>query len=244
MQPTTNSLINITRKAARTLQRDFLELESLQSSSRGTSEFCQRSYMRAKATLHEESQKHTRYVYFADESEPNLDKADTVILIYPIEGLDNLSKALPFFAISIVYLRRINSILVPSNAVMSFPALNEIYYAEKNGGVWLDRMTGNSSDRSIRLRVSACKDTQNAFFAGNDPKKAAFGKNQLHYGSACYNLALFAAGKLDIIQADLLNYTLVPLYNLIISEANGFVISNKEQMLGANINLRDKLSTL
>ena len=242
MQPITNSLIQATRKATRYLQRDYLELESLQNSPRGTAEFCKRSYNRVKSTLKEELQKHTSFICFADEDKISLDKAETAILIHPIEGIDNLSKALPFFAISIVVLKKINMILTPFSGVMNFPALGETLYAEKNGGVWLEKIANNSSDKSFRLRVSGCNNLRDAYIASNDIQNASvMTKNQLHFGSLCYHLALLASGKLDIVHATSLNYTLEPLYNLVISEANGFVISDNEQITGTNIELRSKL---
>ena len=64
MQNDTSLIVDVTRKASRFLQRDYFELENLQSSDRGTSVFCQKSYSKALQMLREGLSKYYKTIIF------------------------------------------------------------------------------------------------------------------------------------------------------------------------------------
>ncbi len=113
MQPITNLLILSLRRALKFLQRDFLELELLQSSGRANEGFAKNSYVRLKSRLQEELEKNVKNIYFSDMSfsEYALQNhgLDECIFVNPIDSLSNLAKSLPFFGLSLTYLKRLNN---------------------------------------------------------------------------------------------------------------------------------------
>ncbi|WP_032139451.1 inositol monophosphatase family protein [Rickettsia tamurae] len=161
MQPITNLLINALRKAVKFLHRDFLELEMLQKNSVRNEEFCKRSYLRLKTLLCEELQKHTQYLFFPDDQFDLNNNYESVFLINPIDSPNNFARSIPFFAISVTYLKRNQEVLTPTSTVIYFPALNEIYYAEKGKGAWIEKNNLNSNYQGLRLRVSDNADLKN-----------------------------------------------------------------------------------
>jgi myo-inositol-1(or 4)-monophosphatase len=247
MQPVTNSLINVTRKAVKYLQRDFFELEMLQSSKqeRNIEQFCIKAFSRTKTLLQEELQKHSKFQYFSGEKFELADIPETVLFISPIDSIANFAKSLPFFGISITYLRKINQILIPTNVVINFPALGEIYYAEKGAGVWLEKTTHNL-DKAVRLRVSGCPSLDNATIATDDLGNYLDTiKNARHFGSHCYEAVLLAAGKLDAICFSSLDGILNPGFELLVRESGGIIIQNdKASFISSNYNLADKFKQI
>lgn len=243
MQPTTSSLINATRKAIKFLQRDFLELEMLQRSSRGNIDFCNKSYERAKSLLQEELQKHSKFLFFPEDKPEWASLPDIVLFINPLDSVNNLARSIPFFAISITYLKKINETLLPTCTVINFPALDEIYYAEKGGGAWVEKNTLNntSNSKGVRLRVSGIDNIKNALIA-TDNDDLAEKKNIRVFGSHCYEMTLLAAGKLDIVSFSSLNYTLKPGFELVATEAGGSVVIRDKKFIATNYELKDNLN--
>jgi myo-inositol-1(or 4)-monophosphatase len=244
MQPTINSLITATRKATKFLQRDFFELEMLQNSSRGTQEFCTNSYLRTKNFLKEELQKHYQFLFFADEKYSVNDEATIMVFVNPIEGIQNLGKSIPFFAITVTYLKKIQQEFVPTFSIINFPVLNEVYYAEKGGGVWSEADSRTSS-KVTRLRVSGCSNIEQAMVATNDTTAGLkISQNVRCFGSECYNLIMFATGKCDIFYSTTTDYALKAAFSLIIRESGGMLIPTKCGMLSSNNHLIEKIKPL
>ena len=239
MQPTTNYLITASRIAAKFLQRDFFELELLQNSSRGTQEFCNNSYLRTKDFLKEELQKHAQFLFFSDEQLSFNNDATIAILINPIEGMQNLAKSIPFFAINITYLKKSPQGFVPFFSVINFPALNEIYYAEKGAGVWSE---GKVNTNITRLRISSNNSVDQAIVATDDIATGLkISKNIRLFGSECYHLIMFAAGKCDIFYSSTTDYSLKTASSLIIRESGGVSTSVNQGVLASNHELIDKI---
>lgn len=242
MQPTTNLLFKAMRKALKFLQRDFFELEMLQSSNRGTEEFCNKSYLRVKELLLEELQRYYKQICFADEKKELIPIADNILLVQPIDGLNNFSKSLPFFCTIITLLKNNNNNLTPTHCVIYFPALDEIYYAEKGNGAWSEKSSVREINKASRLRVSNFGNLEKAIIASEDmltcPK---IFKNIRNFGSSCYHTCLFVAGKLDGIYSPNLNFYLKTGLELLVLEAGGFLIKNEKNFLVSNPPLADKI---
>jgi myo-inositol-1(or 4)-monophosphatase len=160
-----------------------------------------------------------------------------VFLINPLDSLSNLEKSIPFFAVSITCLKKINKILTTVCTVINFPALNEIYYVEKGRGVWVE----NNNTNSTRLRVSGCSSFDNFLIStDNLDINPVFFKNARVFGSHCYSMLLFAAGKVDAVYFASLNYTLKDAFDLIIQESGGVLINSDKAFVATNYELKEK----
>jgi myo-inositol-1(or 4)-monophosphatase len=241
MQPTTSSIINATRKSAKFLQRDFSELEMLQNSNRGTGDFCKKSYLRTKEFLKEELQKHSKIIFFADEKYQLPTNDQVVILVSPIEGVENLAKSLPFFATAITYMKKIQDELSPVISVINFPILNQIYYAEKGNGTWIENNPA-VYHKTTRLKASSCNNLEQALIATDNAAMGLKIANNIRIsGSTLYNLILFSSGKIDIFHSEANNQTITTHCSLFIKESGGIVLQKSKNMLASNPNLIDKI---
>ncbi|WP_218460914.1 inositol monophosphatase family protein [Rickettsia sp. TH2014] len=238
MQPITNLLINALRKAVKFLHRDFLELEMLQKDSVRNEEFCKRSYLRLKTLLCEELQKHTQYLFFPEDQFDLNNNYESVFLINPIDSPNNFARSIPFFAISVTYLKRNQEVLTPTSTVIYFPALTEIYYAEKGKGAWIEKNNLNSNYQGLRLRVSDNADLKNCLAIIEDVNHNDLEEievdNIRSFGSPCYGATLVASGKADLICLSLLNFTLYYAFELLIKEAGGIIIDFNDKFIYSN----------
>ncbi|AFC73967.1 inositol monophosphatase family protein [Rickettsia montanensis] len=245
MQPITNLLIHVLRKAVKFLHRDFLELEMLQKNSVRNEEFCKRSYLKLKTLLCEELQKHTQYLFFPEDKFNLNNNYESVFLINPIDSPNNFARSIPFFAISVTYLKRNQEVLTPTSTVIYFPALYEIYYAEKGKGAWIEKNNLNSNYQGLRLRVSDNADLKNCLAIIEDVNHNDLEEigvdNIRSFGSPCYGATLVASGKADLICLSLLNFTLYYAFELFIKEAGGIIIDSSDKFLYSNRYIAKKL---
>lgn len=238
MQPITNYLISSATKASKFLQRDFMELAILQSSSKKTSEFATKSFEKVRTLLNEELSKNYKYILFSDEKPIMSDKADIVLLVNPIDSLENLTRGLPFFAISITYLERNNALLVPKYHIMYFPVLSLIFHAEKGAGCWLKNINNHLDSR---LRISCQEEISHSILATNNSELAPkLSKNLRLFGSDCYSAAFFASGKTDFLYLSEINYTLKPGFDMMIREAGGLVLNISKDFIASNALMADQ----
>src|SRR3954447_16106417 len=130
--PLLNVMIRAARKAARTLKRDFGEVENLQVSLKGPANFVTAADHRAEETLREELM-HARpnYGFIGEEGgrHEGSDKTHTWI-VDPLDGTTNFLHGIPQFAISIA-LEREGQIVA---GLVYNPANDELFIAEKGKG--------------------------------------------------------------------------------------------------------------
>ena len=194
-------MIAAARKAGRKLARDFGEVAELQVSKKGPADFVSAADLKAEETLVEELSKvRPGYGFLAEErgAVEGTDKTHTWI-IDPLDGTTNFLHGLPHFAINIA-LEREGAVVA---AVTYNPANNELFWAEKGKGAFLN---------DKRLRVAARRQLIESIlatgipFAGR-PGHAQFLK-ELHqmtqrvagvrrFGSAALDMAYIAAGRFD-----------------------------------------------
>src|SRR4051812_27787331 len=142
--PLLNVMIKAARKAARTLKRDFGEVEHLQVSLKGPANFVTAADRRAEQILLEElTLARPGYSFLGEEGgrREGPDKTHTWI-VDPLDGTTNFLHGIPHFAISIA-LEREDEIVA---GLIYEPTRDEMFWAEKGVGAYLN-------DR--RLRVSA-----------------------------------------------------------------------------------------
>jgi len=203
-----SALINVmdaaARKAARRLVRDFGEVEQLQVSQKGPSDFVSTADTQAEDTLRYELQKVRPDYGFVLEEGGEIKGKDlsNCWIIDPLDGTTNFLHGIPHFAISIA-LQRDNDIFA---GVIYDPTRDEMFYAEKGQGAFVN-------DR--RLRVSGRNTLSDAVIATGIPHRGRVSAKGMELfsrelmalmpkvagirrlGSAALDMAYVAAGRYD-----------------------------------------------
>ncbi len=222
-----NVMIGAARKAARSLKRDFGEVEKLQVSLKGPANFVSSADRRAEEILRTELAKaRPGYGFLGEEGgrHEGTDKTHTWI-VDPLDGTTNFLHGLPQFAISIG-LERADTVVA---GVIYNPITDELFTAERGKGAFLN---------DYRLRVAARKRMTDAVVACGLPH---YGRGQLElgraelaavqekvaglrrFGSAALDLAYVAAGRFDIYWERNLSPWDMAAGILMVREAGGFV---------------------
>lgn len=243
MDTITNSLIVTSRKVIKFLRRDFLELEMLQRSSKGNYDFCNKSYTKIQELLGSDLQKYSKYIFFPGDklspgALPDLDTDEMVLLINPIDSLRNLERSIPFFALSITCLKKINQVFTAHYSVINFPALDQVYYVEKGKGVKAE----NSNMNVGRLRVSSCANIHNSIMViDNMSLDLRLFQDIRIFGSHCYGILMLISGKVEAVYFSSLDYTLKACFELLVQEAGGAIIASDKAFIATNYDLAKEL---
>ncbi len=238
MHSVTNYLIGATSKASKFLKRDFYELAPLQFSGKKNLEFCKKSFDRTKEFLKEELGKRYKCLLFSDEPFKIPEQTDLAILIEPVDSIENLSRSIPFFAISITYLEISQGKATPKFHIMNFPALDLIYHAEKGDGAWIKNM---SNDMESRVRASKIDDLDQAVFITDDTEfSLKITTNLRMFASPCYSLAFFISGKADLLRLSRLNYSLKAGFDMCVRESGGMIVETEEGITACSISILDQ----
>jgi len=135
------------------------------------------------------------YGILAEESASKEKKSDSTWIIDPIDGTHNYFFGLPMFAVSIALQKRDKI----QCGVIFLPALNELYYAERGKGAFMNGKRISVSKRPMEKAVVAISARIVA-----SPKRLDFFKefypkifSSRNFGSACFALANLAAGNID-----------------------------------------------
>ena len=139
-------MIKACEKASKILKRDFGEIEQLQVSKKGPTDFVTNSDIKVERIIIEElSKAKPNFSIISEENGivKNKDDSNTWI-IDPIDGTVNFLHGIPHFGISIA-LKSNNEII---SGIIFDPIKDEIFYAEKNKGAYLNNK---------RIRVSKKK---------------------------------------------------------------------------------------
>ncbi|MBY0568463.1 MAG: inositol monophosphatase [Hyphomonadaceae bacterium] len=221
-------MIAAARKAGRALARDFGEVENLQVSRKGPSDFVSSADIKAEKTLFEELSKARPGYGFVMEERGVVEGTDKTNrwLVDPLDGTTNFLHAIPHFAVSIGLERE--GVLVAG--VIYNVVRDELFWAEKGAGAYLN-------DR--RLRVAARADMRDALFATGTPFLGKPGHDKAlkeignviaksagirRFGSAALDLAYVAAGRFDGYWERNLNVWDIAAGTVIVREAGGTVI--------------------
>ncbi len=181
-----NIMIKASEKASKILIRDFGEIEKLQVSKKGPSDFVTNSDIKVEKIIIEELKKaRPGYSIISEENgtENNKDKNNTWI-IDPIDGTINFLHGVPHFAISIA-LKSYDEIV---SGLIYDPIKNEMFFAEKDNGAFFN---------NHRIKVSKKNEINDCLFVtGGKLEK----EPKLLYrksGSAALDMAYVSAGRYD-----------------------------------------------
>jgi myo-inositol-1(or 4)-monophosphatase len=156
--PIINIMSRAAEKAARSLKRDFYEVENLQISVKGPGDFVSAADKRAEQIIYEELLKaRPDAAFLMEESGEVKGKGNSRFIIDPLDGTNNFLHGVPYWCISIA----LEEAGKMTAAVILDPIGDEMFYATKGGGAW---MRGNK-----RLRVSGRKDMAMCLLASNIP---------------------------------------------------------------------------
>jgi myo-inositol-1(or 4)-monophosphatase len=221
-----NVMVAAARKAARTLRRDFGEVEKLQVSLKGPANFVSAADHRAEETLRAELAKaRPGYGFLGEEGgrQEGSDKSHCWI-VDPLDGTTNFLHGIPQFAISIG-LEREGTIVA---GVVYNPLNEELFVAERGKGAFLNDQ---------RLRVAARKRLSEAVIACGLPhlgrgdlaqfrKEFAVVQEKVaglrRFGAAALDLAWVAAGRLDAYWERNLSAWDMAAGLILVREAGGF----------------------
>ena len=220
-----NIMIKASEKASKILIRDFGEIEKLQVSKKGPSDFVTNSDLKAEKIIIEELKKaRPNYSIISEENgvEINKDKDNTWI-IDPIDGTINFLHGVPHFAISIA-LKSNNEII---SGLIFDPIKDEMFFAEKDRGAFFNNR---------KIRVSKKNKLENCLFVTGGKIKQEPDLSYRKSGCAALDMAYVAAGRYDGYFQNNLNLWDIAAGIILITEAGG-VLNKIDLSVNKNIKI-------
>jgi myo-inositol-1(or 4)-monophosphatase len=227
LSPNMNVMIRAAEKAAKSLLRDFGEVEQLQVSRKGPGDFVTNADKRAEEILYKElSTARPDFGFLMEESgvvKPLKGDGKTRWIIDPLDGTLNFLHGVPHWAISIG-LEENNEITA---GIIYDPIRDELFRAEKGAGAFA---------RNKRLRVSGRNNIEIAMVATGSPPQQAESRDVFlneycavqkrvpgirRFGSAALDMAYVAAGRLEAFWERDLHPWDMAAGHLIVKEAQG-----------------------
>ncbi|AEI94031.1 MULTISPECIES: inositol monophosphatase family protein [Roseobacter] len=222
-----NIMMKAARRAGRSLVKDFREVENLQVSMKGAGDFVSRADLNSEKVLKEDLMgARPTYGWLAEESgeEEGQDPTRRWI-VDPLDGSTNFLHGLPHWAVSIA-LEHKGQVVA---GVVYDPAKDELFFAEKGAGAWMN---------DSRLRVSGRSQMIESIFATGLP----FGGSTdlpdtlrdlgrvlpgcagvRRWGAASLDLSYVAAGRYDGFWERRLKAWDIAAGLIIVREAGGFL---------------------
>ena len=205
-------MIKACEKASKVIIRDFGEVENLQVSKKGPKDFVTKTDKRAEKIIIEELSKSKKnYSFITEENGKIFNKnKDIFWIIDPIDGTTNFLHGIPHFAISIAL--QIEDEIV--TGLIFDPIKNEIFYAEKNSGSFLN---------NTRIKVSKKSQLDECLFATNNTgiSTAYPILNLRNSGCAALDLAYVGCGRFDGYFNGSINIWDIAAGKIIVEEAGG-----------------------
>ena len=235
--PHLNIMIEATEKAGRALTRDFGEVEQLQVSRKGPGDFVSTADLKSEKILREELLKARPSYSFLFEESGELKGTDKSFrwIIDPLDGTTNFLHGIPHWSISVA-LEKDGEVVA---AVILDPIKNELFFAEKGGGAFMNskrlRVSGRTSSEDCLIGFSHEK-TKEFYSDLSATTPSAGGIRRM--GSTCLDLAYVAAGRFDVFWCRGLYPWDSAAGSLLIKEAGGFVTDingGKNYVYGRNI---------
>ena len=227
-------MIKASEKASKILIRDFGEVEKLQVSNKGPSDFVTNADLKAEKIIIEELKRaKPNYSILSEEKGIEKNKDNKTWIIDPIDGTINFLHGIPHFAISIA-LKDGNEIIA---GLIYDPIKDEMFYAEKNNGAFFNNQ---------RIRVSKKNNISECLFVTSGEIEFNYDFSFRKSGSAALDLAYVAAGRYDGYFQKKLKIWDIAAGIIILEEAGGLIneidISNTKDIniIASNIDINAK----
>ena len=230
-------MIKASEKASKVLIRDFGEIEKLQVSKKGPSDFVTNSDLKTEKIIIEELKKaKPNFSIISEENgtEDNKDKNNTWI-IDPIDGTVNFLHGIPHFAISLAL--KSNDEIV--SGLIFDPIKNEMFYAEKDSGAFFN---------NHRVRVSKKNQINDCLFVTGGKMKNELDLPYRKSGCAALDMAYVAAGRYDGYFQYNLNIWDIAAGIVLIKEAGGIIndidltVNENIKVIASSPDINDKLN--
>lgn len=224
--PLINVMARAAEKAGRVLVRDFGEVEQLQVSRKGPTDFVTNADTKAEKILMEElGRARPDFGFWTEEAgKVNADRKER-FLIDPLDGTLNFLHGIPIWSISIAAEREGEVVA----GIIYEPLTDQLFWADKGVGAFVGHQ---------RLRVSSRRDMSEALtgFSMSPRAMQSTDEELIHklsgqvaglrrIGSSALNLAYTAAGRFDAYWCKNMNPWDVAAGVLMIREAGGLVTS-------------------
>jgi len=205
-----NVMIKASEKASKILIRDFGEIEKLQVSKKGITDFVTNADLKVEKIIIDELKKARPDFSFISEENgiKNNKNTNNTWIIDPIDGTVNFLHGVPHFAISIA-LRSNNEII---SGLIYDPIKDEMFFAEKNNGAFLNNQ---------KIRVSKKNDIENCLFTTGETLEKEPDFLYRKSGCAALDLAYVAAGRYDGYFQKKLNLWDIAAGIVLLNEAGG-----------------------
>ena len=221
-------MVQAATKAARSLVRDFGEVENLQVSKKGPADFVSNADRRAEEIVFDELRKARPTYAFLLEEQGEVAGTDGQHrwIVDPLDGTTNFLHGIPLFAVAIA-LERAGEIVA---SVVYNPVMNELFVAEKGGGAWVGdrrrlRVAGRRhlADSVIVTGINSRGNNGDALQLRQLNMVAPAAAGIRRTGSASVDLAWLAAGRFDgFWEAQLKPWDIAPGW-LLLREAGGIM---------------------
>ncbi|MDH2325825.1 inositol monophosphatase family protein [Cereibacter sp. SYSU M97828] len=196
-----NLMIKAARKAGRSLVKDFREVENLQVSSKGPGDFVSKADREAERIIKEELMGGRPTYGWLGEETGGTDGQDPTRrwIVDPLDGTTNFLHGLPHWAVSIA-LEHKGEIVA---GVVFDAAKDEMFWAEKGAGAWMNESRLRVSGRS--RMIESIYATGIPFATGGTLPASLQDLARLmpvcagvrRWGAAALDLAYVAAGRYD-----------------------------------------------
>lgn len=227
LSPTMNIMLRAAEKAAKSLIRDFGEVEQLQVSRKGPGDFVSAADHRSEGIIFEElSKARSDFGFLMEErGKAGAKEYESRWIVDPLDGTTNFLHGIPHWNIAIA-LEEKGEIVA---GIVYAPVINEMFRAEKGQGAFM---------RNKRLRVSGRNVMTDSVFLTGEPRRVPdeqsifvseyatvqrAGASLRRFGSAALDLAYVAAGRAEGFWERHLNPWDVAAGSIIVKEAGGLL---------------------
>ena len=219
-------MIKAAEKASKSVIRDFGEVEKLQVSKKGPRDFVTKTDKLVEKILIEELSKTKKNYSFLSEETGKIENKDkeNIWIIDPIDGTTNFLHGIPHFAICVALKSKKDIV----SGLVFDPIKDEMFYAEKNMGAYLNNQ---------RLRVSNKNTLEECLFSSNHEGVKFSNLNMRYSGCAALDLAYVASGRLDGFFHNKINIWDVAAGALLVEEAGG-IVNNLKKFDPYNIDIK------
>lgn len=222
-----NIMFKTARAVGRILLKDFTEIENLQGNVSGAVDFARRSHARVSEKLRTDLlEARKTYGYLASGEEEVMGEDPTRRwLVAPILGPLDFAKGAPHWAMSIA-LEHKGAIV---SAVVHDPVTDEMFFAEKGAGAWLNERRIRAADQthlSDALVSTAIPAREDAYLPATLRELAQIAPacaGVRGTGTAALDITYVAAGRLDGVWARNYDVAQMAAAQLIAREAGAMI---------------------